>query len=68
LAAYYPTATFTPFKLRDDERFGTSDYATNVVTKAPWREENVRVDYNLTKKNAVTFRYTQDFLEHPGTQ
>jgi len=65
LAAYYPTATFTPLNYATT---GASDlnYATNVVTKAPWREENVRVDYNLTKKNAITFRYTQDSWSIPA--
>jgi hypothetical protein len=65
LAAYYPAATFTPLNYATT---GASDlnYATNVVTKAPWREENVRIDYNLTKRNAIAFRYTQDAWSIPA--
>ncbi len=65
LAAYYPAANLTPPNYATT---GGSDinYATNVVTRAPWREENVRVDYNLTKKNAVAFRYTQDSWSIPA--
>lgn len=65
LAAYYPAANRTPLNYATT---GASDinYATNVVTRAPWREENVRIDYNLTKKNAVAFRYTQDAWSIPA--
>ncbi|HEX4543576.1 MAG TPA: carboxypeptidase regulatory-like domain-containing protein, partial [Candidatus Acidoferrum sp.] len=65
LAAYYPLPNQTPANYATT---GGSDinYATNVVTKAPWREENVRVDYNLTKKNAITFRYTQNAWSIPA--
>jgi len=65
LAAYYPAANLTPLNYATT---GASDinYATNVVTKAPWREENVRIDYNLTKRNAIAFRYTQDAWSIPA--
>ena len=65
LAAYYPAANLTP---PNYAKTGASDinYATNVVTKAPWREENVRVDFNLTKRNAIAFRYTQDAWSIPA--
>ena len=65
LAAYYPAANQTPANYGT---LGGSDlnYAQNVPTRAPWREENVRVDYNLTKKNAITFRYTQDAWSIPA--
>lgn len=65
LAAYYPAANRTPLNYATT---GASDinYATNVVTKAPWREENVRIDYNLTKRNAIAFRYTRDSWSIPA--
>jgi hypothetical protein len=31
-----------------------------------WRQENARVDFNLTKKNALMFRYTQDTWTNPA--
>jgi len=65
LAAYYPAANLTP---PNYGKTGASDinYATNVVTRAPWREENVRIDFNLTKRNAIAFRYTQDAWSIPA--
>jgi hypothetical protein len=65
LAAYYPAANLTPLNYATTGAVDTN-YATNVVTKAPWREENVRIDYNLTKRNAVAFRYTQDSWSIPA--
>jgi hypothetical protein len=59
-AAYYP--------LPNQATVGTSDinFAQNQVRKAPWREENVRIDYNINKANRVTFRYTQDAWSIPA--
>jgi hypothetical protein len=31
-----------------------------------WRQENARVDYNLNKKNTVSFRYTQENWSNPA--
>lgn len=60
LAAYYPLPNVTPT--------GGSDinFAQNQIRQAPWREENVRIDYNINKANRVTFRYTQDAWSIPA--
>lgn len=65
LAAYYPLPNRTPANYATT---GASDinYATNVSTKAPWREENARVDLNLTKRNTIAFRYTQNAWSIPA--
>ena len=59
-AAYYP--------LPNQATVGTSDvnFAQNQIRQAPWREENVRIDYNINKANRVTFRYTQDAWSIPA--
>src|SRR5207245_2237665 len=31
-----------------------------------WREENARVDYNISKKHTAMFRYTQDTWKNPA--
>ena len=31
-----------------------------------WRQENARVDFNLNRKNTITFRYTQENWENPA--
>jgi hypothetical protein len=59
LAAYFPSANRTSGN-------GSDNYITNVSTKAPWREENARVDLNLTKRNAIAFRYTQNAWSIPA--
>jgi len=60
LAAYYP--------LPNQATVGGSDvnFAQNQIRRAPWREENVRIDYNINKANRVTFRYTQDAWSIPA--
>jgi hypothetical protein len=60
LAAFYPNpnvagATGTQNNWVDQER-----------TKPSWSEWNVRVDYDLTKKNRATFRWTNDSWTSPS--
>jgi hypothetical protein len=61
LAAYYPLpnrSTLVP---------GTNyNFAQNQGSQVPWREENVRIDYDLTKRNRISFRYTQDSWNFPA--
>jgi len=61
LAAYYPLPNLTtPIA-------GTNfNYASGAAGRVPWREENVRIDYDLTKKNRISFRYTQDSWKFPA--
>ena len=61
LAAYYPLPTLTtPIA-------GTNfNYASAAPNRVPWREENVRIDYDLTKRNRISFRYTQDSWKFPA--
>jgi hypothetical protein len=61
LAAYYPLPNLTtPIT-------GTNfNFASAAPNRVPWREENVRVDFDLTKKNRISFRYTQDAWSFPA--
>jgi hypothetical protein len=43
-----------------------NNWSTSEGSKLDWREENVRVDYNLTKSNTLMGRYTQDHWENPA--
>jgi hypothetical protein len=60
LAAFYPNpnvsgATGNQNNWVDSER-----------TQPSWSEWNIRVDYDLTKKNRATFRWTNDSWNSPG--
>jgi hypothetical protein len=65
LAAYYPAANQTPANYASPTG-SDINYAQNVPTRAPWREENVRVDFNVNKRNSIAFRYTQDSWSIPA--
>ena len=39
--------------------------ATSPNSPIDFREENIRVDYNITKKNQIFGRYTQDHITNP---
>ena len=43
-----------------------NNWAANENNKPDWSEWNVRADYDLTSKNRVTFRWTQDSWTLPG--
>jgi Carboxypeptidase regulatory-like domain len=43
-----------------------ANWSESQASKLDWRQENVRVDYNLTKANALMFSYTQDHWENPA--
>jgi hypothetical protein len=61
LAAYYPLPNRTTLVP------GTNfNFAENQSGRVPWREENVRVDFDLTKKHRISFRYTQDSWKYPA--
>jgi Carboxypeptidase regulatory-like domain/TonB-dependent Receptor Plug Domain len=61
LAAYYPLPNLSTAIAGTDFNF-----AQNQGSQVPWREENVRIDYDLTKKNRISFRYTQDSWKFPA--
>ncbi len=65
LAAYFPLPN------RNAPNYttaGASDinFAQNQSSRVPWREENARIDYDLTKKNRISFRYTQEHWSFPA--
>jgi hypothetical protein len=65
LAAYYPLPN------RNAPNYttaGASDinFAENQSGRVPWREENARIDYDLTKKHRISFRYTQEHWSFPA--
>jgi len=63
LAAYYPLPNLTT------PLAGTNfNFVSAAAGRVPWREENVRIDYDVTKRNRVSFRYTQDAWSFPGPQ
>jgi len=45
---------------------GCANWLQNPSTHLNWRQENARADYNLTKNNAIMFRYTQDAWINPA--
>jgi len=42
------------------------NWALSENLKPTWSEWNIRTDYDLTKKNRITFRYTNDSWTSPG--
>ena len=42
------------------------NWSESIPTSLTWREENARVDYNITPKNSVFGRYTQDSWNNPA--
>jgi Carboxypeptidase regulatory-like domain/TonB-dependent Receptor Plug Domain len=61
LAAYYPLPNRTSVVSNSDINF-----AQNQSSRVPWREENVRLDYDVSKMNRISFRYTQDAWSFPA--
>jgi hypothetical protein len=45
---------------------GGKNWFSSQASSIQWREENARMDFNLTKKNLITFRYTQDSWNNPA--
>ena len=45
---------------------GCNNWQAFPSTKLNYRQENIRGDYNLTKTNILTFRYTQDTWVNPA--
>ena len=45
---------------------GCNNWQAFPSTKLNYRQENIRGDYNLTKTNVLTFRYTQDTWVNPA--
>ena len=42
-----------------------NNWIASLGSKLDWRQENARVDFNLNRKNTVTFRYTQENWANP---
>jgi hypothetical protein len=42
------------------------NWVQSIPSKIDWREENARMDWNITKKHSMTFRYTQDSWTNPA--
>lgn len=43
-----------------------NNYFQSIPGKVNWREESLKVDFNLTKNNLITGRYTQDHWDNPA--
>jgi hypothetical protein len=61
LAAYYPLPNRSAVIPGTDINF-----AQNQSSRVPWREENVRLDFDVSKMNRISFRYTQDAWSFPA--
>lgn len=59
LAAYYPL----PNKAADAQG---NNWSESLPTFLKWRQENVRVDYQLNKRNTIMGRYVQDTWDNPA--
>ena len=72
LAAYYPAPTriapnvFSTVPCPATGCPSNINFLQNQGGRVPWREENVRVDYDLTRKHRVSFRFTQDHWSFPA--
>jgi hypothetical protein len=58
LAQFYP--------LPNRPLSGGNNWAASEPRKQNWREENVRVDFDATKKHRITFRWTKDSWTEPA--
>jgi hypothetical protein len=58
-------ANFFPDPTRPVDANG-NNWAASEPKKQNWREVNVRGDYDLNKKNRITFRYTRDSWDEPA--
>ena len=58
-------ANFYPDPNRPTDANG-NNWAISSPKKQNWREENVRGDYDVTKKHRITFRYTKDTWVEPA--
>ena len=43
-----------------------NNWVTALGSGLNWRQENARIDFNLNRKNTITFRYTQENWENPA--
>jgi hypothetical protein len=67
IAAYYPAPNRTPLNLNPATPGASNvNFVQNPTGSVPWREENVRIDFDVTKKNRISFRYTQDHWSFPA--
>jgi hypothetical protein len=60
LAQFYPDPNVTP------TNGSTNNWASAENTKTNWSEWNIRADYDVTKINRITFRYTNDSWASPA--
>lgn len=60
LASFYPLPNIT------GATGGANNWRASEPNKLDWREENVRGDYDVTKKHRITFRYTHDAWTNPA--
>ncbi len=60
LAQYYTLPNQTPTSL------GGNNWSESLPTFLKYRQENVRGDYNLNKRNVIMGRYTQDTWTNPS--
>ncbi len=62
LAAFYPN----PNKSGATGYGGANNWASAENIATNWSEWNIRADYDITKKNRITFRWTDDSWESPA--
>jgi len=60
LAQFYPDPNHTP------SAGSNNNWASAENAKTNWSEWNIRADYDISKANRVTFRYTNDSWESPA--
>lgn len=70
LAAIDPSAAtlmkMFPLPTRSTLDAQGNNWSQSLSTGLYWREENVRVDYNITPRNVISGRYTQDTWTNPA--
>jgi hypothetical protein len=61
IAQLFPLPNVIPTAAND-----FNNWVQSVNSSINWREENLRLDYNITRKHTATFRYTQDSWKNPA--
>jgi hypothetical protein len=64
VAQFYPSANYNSNQTVTNPSNG-ANWSTAAGNKYNWSEWNVRGDYDVTRKNRATFRWTQDSWDNP---
>lgn len=64
IAQFYPAANFNADQTMTNKN--GYNWSSSINNQLKWSEWNVRADYDVTKSNRATFRWTQDTWDNPA--